>query len=439
MRRVVLFAVVALAAPVFASNKDYQMPVQLTPELVSSGLDPALMCLAAYTDSAVSGWNGPELSLGPLPLDDLDSGFHACLYQRESDGVLYYWLAFRGTDLTRIEDWMTNYRQNVLGQVPEQYRLAFLRTQQLKAIVLLSRTDGRKAEIGLTGHSLGAGLAAFSGLCWALQVTCFASAPLAAGAEKQIEQTGLVGLRRAPEFVIHYFIKGDRVPDLAALLGGHFGRLINPELRPPDNLSGVDTERQRMNLLMVAGLTFDKSKLLRRASSINTVVDIVARHSMANYITALMRHASPTGGAPTLAGCWRSRGSFFQISSNETAFILHANGTLTLQNEIVVLGGRSRSVDNGYWTFDGRTLRVTISNFATMNYVMMGSVDQRGISWRRTSVIPDEVGFMRNSNSQKDGTSAGALLLLRGLCYMMQDKDVAWMRSDRDLFSELFQ
>lgn len=443
MKRLVLLAALVIVALRISPGQDYQMPVRITPALVSAALDPALMCLAAYTDTRVAGWAGPELKLGGLPLDDPISGFHACLYQREYGGVVHYWLAFRGTE--GLNDWLTNWRQNVRRQVPDQYRLAYLHSQQLKALILVRRAEGKQAEIGLAGHSLGAGLAAFSALCWAVPAFCFASAPLAEGTEKQIIETGLVGLRRAPDYVIHVFLEGDRVPDASdiQLLGDHFGRVVTPDLEPPENLSGIDDGRQRLNTLMLAGLVFDTKKSMF-ASGVNGVVDGVARHHMANYITALMQHASPPDGAPFLAGCWISRGRFFElspnikVSSNDTAFILHGNGALDLQNEFFILGTRSFTADEGTWTFDGQILRVAIPNLATMEYQMMGMVEQRAISWRRTRVTPDEVGFMR-ANGKEGDAAAGALLLLKGVCHMMQDKDVAWTRGDQDLFSELFK
>lgn len=438
MKSIHLLAGLALATSAFASDKDYQLPVRVNPALGSAALDPALMCLAAYTDARVAGWDGPSLNIGSLSLDDPDSGFHACLYQRESNGVLKYWLAFRGTDFTSAEDWLTNFHQNILRKVPEQYRIAYLRTQQLKALVLVCRRDGGKVEVGLTGHSLGAGLGAFSALCWALPAICFASAPLAAGTEMQIEQTGLAGLRRAPEFVTHFFMEGDRVPDSAILFGGHFGRIITPDLTTPENLSGIDSERKRMSVLMLAGLAFDKNKYLNTAAGANAVLDIVARHNMSNYITGLMTNANLSDGYFSLAGCWRSLGSFFQISSSETSFLLCANGALELQNKIVFLGEKSFTADKGSWSFDGQTLRVVIPNLATMEYVLTGTVDQRGISWRRTRVIADEQGFLKNNYKEGDSATA-SLLLLKGACHMMQNKDVAWTRNDRDLFSEVFR
>jgi hypothetical protein len=438
MKSIFLLAGLALATSAFASEKDYQLPARMTPALVSAALDPALMCLATYTDARVAGWDGPSLNIGSLSLDDPISGFHACLYQRESSGKVAFWLAFRGTDFTSAEDWLTNFRQNILRKVPEQYRIAYLRTQQLKGLVLVCRRDGRNAEVWLTGHSLGAGLGAFSALCWALPAFCFASAPLAAGTEKQIEQTGLAGLRRAPEFVTHFFMEGDRVPDIAILFGGHFGRIITPELTPPENMSGIDSERKRMGVLMLAGLAFDKNKYLRTASGANTVLDIFARHDMSNYVSALMANAAPTDGTLSVTGCWRSLGSFFQISSSETSFLLCANGALELQNAFVFLGGKSFTADKGSWSFDGQTLRVVIPNIATMEYVLMGAVEQRGISWRRTRVIADEQGFLQK-NSKEGGSATGSLLLLKGACHLMQNKDVAWTRNDRDLFSEVFR
>ena len=417
---------------------DYKEPIPITPELVSKALDPALMCLAAYTDAKVAGWQGPLTDLAGLDLDDQTSGFHACLYTCKRDGRTQLCLAFRGTQIT--PDFL-DVRADILqalGEVPQQYKLARIRTQELKAYARKDCLPGDQIPLfSVTGHSLGGGLAEFGSLCWAVSAQCFATAPLGKGTQRLADETGLVGLRQAPKYITHFFIEGDCVPDSASFLGGHFGKIIDPKLAPPENLSGIDSGRKRLGVLMLAGLVLDDNKFLNRGMTVSKVIDLIGRHSVANYITALMLHAHH-GNSLFIPGFWRSRGSFFQVSTTESGFALCANGVVELQNEFTVLGEKTFVADSGYWSFNGKTLSIDIPNLATLDYQLLTNEGNRAICWKRTDVRVNERGFLSAYKDRKD--SAGiALLLLKGVCHMMKNKDVTWTRSESTLFAEVMK
>lgn len=278
------------------------VPVSLTPALVMEALDPALMCLAAYSDKRVAGWQGPDLEMAGLPLDDQKSGFHACFYTRRKDGIREMALAFRGTDISSETDWKTNFLQVILGQLPEQYLRARGFAQELKAAAGAAGRRGELTRTLLTGHSLGGGLAEFAGVFWGIRSLCFASSPMGKLARKTCAEDGLHGINRAAGFVTHIFLEGDFVPDLSNVIGTHLGRVVSPALKPPSNLSGVDTEKNRARTLLLAGLIFDAEKTARRAANANTVVDLLARHSISNYIEALIKSAGLPSSTGSLAG-----------------------------------------------------------------------------------------------------------------------------------------
>jgi hypothetical protein len=252
-------------------------------------------------------------------------------------------------------------------------------------------------------------------------------------ARKTCVETGPHGIDRATGFVTHIFLEGDFVPDLSSVIGTHLGQVVSPPLKPPANLSGVDAEKNRARSLLLAGLIFDAEKTARRAANVSTVVDLLARHSMSNYIEALIKSAGPQSSTGSLAGSWQSRGSFFQMSSRETTFFLHLNGTLVLRNEFAMLGGKTCTIDQGAWDFDGSTLRIVLNGLATLHYQLRGAAADHGLSWRRTRVIPDEAGIQQSLGDKETGPKA-VLLLFRAACALMENRDVAWTRGPEEIF-----
>ena len=139
---------------------------------------------------------------------------------------------------------------------------------------------GLDGTLSLTGHSLGGGLAAFCGLTKQLDAICFAAAPLGAGSQRAIERAHAGALAGAPGHITHLFMDGDPVPASAERIGKHFGGIVDPELEPPANLSGIISGREKIALFLLAGM--DLGKQAGYAMKAREFLDKTARHSMGN-------------------------------------------------------------------------------------------------------------------------------------------------------------
>ncbi len=435
MKRPLSFCIFCISVAFISAvvGADYREPVQLTENLASEALDPALMCLSIYCDARVTGWEGPLQQLESLPLDDPSSGFHAGLYQRSENGLRLLCLTFRGTELTSAKDWKTDFLQ-ALGEEPEQYQLARERSQTLKAYAL-HRNGIEPIRPSLAGHSLGAGLAAFGGLCWRLPSFCFASAPLGSGTQHTATRIHPDSLRTAPTYLTHLFMRGDLVPDSTLLMGGHFGRVVDPELDLPGSSKDHLPTEKLLGLLDLAGL--DMKPLMKKGTSMKFIADKMARHSCVNYVQALLAHACQLPDGLDMIGYWKSQGSFFSVSSTATCFALKANGTLTLQNEITVLGEHNLTLDQGRWHYDSGRLKVYLPNLATLEYELVAHEASKAVQWQRVRATPDREGFLREWQRNHKTDGRGALLLLESACLLMKGKRVSWFSADHDLFSDL--
>ncbi|MEI7773347.1 MAG: Mbeg1-like protein [Verrucomicrobiota bacterium] len=411
-----------------ALAKEAGTRIALTPELAGAVLDPALMCLAIYTDTRVSGWEGPLFSIGKRELGDTPSGLHAGLYrQRGEDGRTRSILAFRGTELLSVRDWKTDLEQ-ALGEPPQQYLDALTFTQDA---MLATGLDG---TLSLTGHSLGGGLAAFCALTKQLDAHCFAAAPLGSGSQRAIEKAHPGALAEAPHHVIHLFMAGDPIPASAERIGEHFGAIVDPELEPPANLSGVISGKEKIALFLLAGL--DLGKQVERAMKAREFLDKIARHSMANYVGALVAQLGAKAGVLDLAGSWESQGSFFQVTGSTASFRLQQNHSLQLRNEFSVLNkslGHEVSIsDEGRWNFDGRFLHITFPSFATMKYELISSEPTRAVQWRRVEIRANEEAIRATFRARGDGNGDATLLALKGIFHLMKGKVVTWLRQPAD-------
>jgi hypothetical protein len=437
-------AAMALITPGLAL--DYREPVAISPEFVGEVLNPALMCLAAYTDDAkVDGWDGPEATTGGQLLDDPVSGFRARLYADDLEAPTVLVLAFRGTDMTSFADWKNNFIQGLLGRESEQYRIARRASQELKMRIIMAGRAGLSLRGQLTGHSLGGGMAAYGALCWKIPAVCFGSAALGREAQSMIEASSLVGLRQAPTYVTQIFVEGDSVPDLSGLLGGHFGRILTPELAPSVNRSGEDTNGDRARMLLLAGLIpkgqnwFANGGLLSTARTVNTVLDKAARHSMSNYISALMLHASQSGGGISLPGFWQSAGGIPPLSESNTSFFLYANGAARMKTKLTFLKLKPGGIgETGRWEFDGRTLRLTLGGIVTVVYEWVSAHESKIVQWRRTEVRVNDAEFLRIAGASGEDPTL-ALLAFKGVCSLMRDQDVTWTQSTEEYFTQLLQ
>ncbi len=413
-----------------AMGADYRESVALDSKLASGALDPALMCLSIYTDAGVTGWTGPLFKIESMPLDDHASGFHAGLYERWEKGARLLCLAFRGTEINSKEDWKTDLLQ-ALGEEPEQYQLARQRAQTLKAYVI-HHANHQAIKATLAGHSLGAGLAAFSGLCWRLPANCFASVPLGEGTQSTATKIHSEALRTAPSYLTHFFIRGDLIPQTALLMGGHFGRIIEPEMELPNAPRSGASGLKVLQLLDLAGL--DIKPLTKSGATLQYVADKLARHTCANYVQALLSHASHTPDGLEMLGYWQSKGGFMGVASTNTCFVIKANGALSLENEITVLGDRTYALDQGRWEYEAGHLTVRLANSVILDYGLLAHESSKAVQWHRKSVKPDRDGFLREWQRSKNTDGHPALLLLEGVCFFMKDKTVSWFQADHDLF-----
>ena len=95
------------------------------------------------TGGLLGGWSGAEYS---------KDGFYASLSFKNG----YYFLAFRGTNMTSIDDWSANLSQGV-GMEPDQYKLALKLARHVVDVIGSDR-------LVICGHSLGGGLASYAGI-----------------------------------------------------------------------------------------------------------------------------------------------------------------------------------------------------------------------------------------------------------------------------------
>lgn len=435
LRRFLTVAIVVIATPQFLHGAAYRESIPITTYLASEALDSALMCLAIYRNCQVFGWSGPALKIRDRDLVDEISGLDAGIYERDEQGQRQTVLCFRGSESPA--DWKADFDQ-AIGDVPEQYHQAVELTQ----VGMLYAGDVGSAPRGrllLSGHSLGGGLASFAALFWQKSARCFATSPLGAGTQQQLRLVGEEKLRAAPQLVTHFFIKGDRVPESALLFGAHFGRIVDPELEPPVNLSGVKNDDDRLALLALAGLNSHKG-VQRAATAARTALDAWARHTMENYVAALAAHLPTTSAGFSPVGIWKSDGKFLQISSNATTFTLTANGRLLLRDEITVLGDTLRIADQGWWKFAGDKLTLGVGNVATLNYELVAVEPSRVVQWRRSALEPDVIGlrtsFERSGRSDAREAAATTAFMLKGAFKLLKGKVVTWQKTDENPFSE---
>jgi hypothetical protein len=134
-------------------------------------LELAYMAKDVYDDSnpqakdlAVMGWkrlNDDEvrdLGLSAQALHPSDSDFRSAIYRNTDTGL--YVVAFKGTDPTSIEDWLTDILQSINIPTPHYQR----------AIGIADKVREKNINVVFTGHSLGGGLA--STACLEISADC---------------------------------------------------------------------------------------------------------------------------------------------------------------------------------------------------------------------------------------------------------------------------
>jgi hypothetical protein len=161
-----------------------------------------------------------KLGLKPSDLTSTQSAFRARVYVKNVGADAQYVVAFRGS--TSNSDWRSNFQQG-LGISSDHYR---------KALAIGSKLAlASNANVTLTGHSLGGGLASATAIAAGRNATTFNSAGLSDATIKQartIHDAAGVGTK---DNVTAYYVRGeilsaiqdggDRV--IGGLLGGLLG------------------------------------------------------------------------------------------------------------------------------------------------------------------------------------------------------------------------
>jgi hypothetical protein len=192
----------------------------------------ALMAQDVYNDVAApppgyrvaSDTDLARIGLSPQDLSSPQSSFRARVYAREGDGKTQYVLSFRGT--TDGSDWKANAQQG-LGLPSDQYARALM-----VARALARNPD---ADVTITGHSLGGGLASAAAVASGREATTFNAAGLsdATIGQAQAIRTNAGGSGPAPRIAAFYVRGevlsavqdgGDRV--VGAIFGGVLGAAL---------------------------------------------------------------------------------------------------------------------------------------------------------------------------------------------------------------------
>ncbi|WP_333572812.1 lipase family protein [Sphingomonas sp.] len=174
---------------------------------------PAGYRVASSDDLAQIGLRGEDLA-------SPQSSFRARIYVAEGDGGPNYVVSFRGT--TDGSDWKANARQGV-GLPSDQYGRA----------LLIAKAIGRHpdAQVTITGHSLGGGLASAAAVASGRDAQTFNAAGLSDATVRQAE--AIRGSAPAPKIAAFYVRGeilsaiqdgGDRV--VGAILGGIPGAIV---------------------------------------------------------------------------------------------------------------------------------------------------------------------------------------------------------------------
>ncbi len=193
--------------------------------------DLALLAADVYRDTAAppAGYrvatNGDlaKLGLNPADLTSTQSPFRARVYVTGSGADTQYAVAFRGT--TSGGDWSTNFRQGI-GLSSDHYRRALYIGSKLALA-----TD---ANVTITGHSLGGGLASAAAIAAGRPAATFNAAGLSNAtidAARAIRTSAGV---TTTESVSAYYVRGEvlsAVQDggdraLGGLLGGIVGAAV---------------------------------------------------------------------------------------------------------------------------------------------------------------------------------------------------------------------
>lgn len=391
--------------------------VELNEPLARKCLDHALLCLASYDsdgDAEVIGWDGPNNRYGGYNLNDDFLGLHAAVYKRTNkSGEREAVMAFRGTD--EPIDWVMNL-QNYVGLVPDAYVQAATFAQAASALAKGERIE----SFSFTGHSLGGGLANYCALLFNRGATCFGSAAIGSGLQK-ILWNETSGHAFDPSRIVHVIKQDDLVPVLTDRTGKHYGTIALPKLNSPKDYAKNKSIEEKLTYFAISG--FVTRKWLRSGKEV-AMSEIMEGHGIDQYIAALANLINPPGRfSPD--GEWVSKGSFFDVSSNEARFRFCRNGSFKVINDLKFFEiVRQRTNDSGTWDYHPPDLNMTIPGLARMNYrLTKGDGDQVAV-WTRVSMKPDMPPPGQNATPSEQLTAATLELIFR----RMEGKTIDWQR-----------
>jgi Protein of unknown function (DUF2974) len=187
----------------------------------------ALLSADVYRDVAIppSGYRVAvdgdlaKLGLKPSDLTSTQSPFRARVYVKGAGADAQYVVAFRGS--TSGSDWRSNFQQG-LGLSSDHYR---------KALAIGSKLAlATNANITITGHSLGGGLASATAIASGRNAATFNSAGLSDATIKQARNIHDASNVRTTDSVSAYYVRGEILSTLQdggdRVIGGLLGGLI---------------------------------------------------------------------------------------------------------------------------------------------------------------------------------------------------------------------
>jgi hypothetical protein len=386
-------------------------------------LDPALMCLAIYTDAEVTGWDGPQFQIAGFDLSAGPGGLHAGIYHYEADqprGHARVILAYRGTEPGARDDWTTDLT-NFFGLAPDAYLEAVKWAQAARCKAQQTGVN----DMVLTGHSLGGGLACFAALQLGIPAYGFGSAALGEGLQKILKGDVPQNLARADVLVTHVFMQDDPVPPLTALRGTHPGLVPQPLLAPRQDYARLRSPVEKAALWAVAGLLTDKWL----AATARTLKEHVAEsHGIDFYIAALAALIAPPGRFDP-CGQWSSQGSFFDLTSTDTQFLLSQNGRLRLNNHITILDKfHQRLSDVGDWEYQQPLLTMRIRGLGVLVYELVAGEGGQISQWKRIKLAPDTSKIEAAATEQERKVARLTASVVAAAMKTMEGKTVMWQR-----------
>jgi hypothetical protein len=233
-------ALSAAAAPTgrevaaYAARQDPVTLAQVPPQALAAAgptqiptRELALLSADVYRDTATppAGYRVATasdlgaLGLNPADLTSTQSAFRARVYVTGAGTDAHYVVAFRGS--AKASDWSNNLQQGV-GLTPNNYRSALALGSKLALVT--------NANITITGHSLGGGLASAAAIASGRNATTFNSAGLSDSTIRQARNIHDAAGVRTTDNVTAYYVRGEILSTLQdggdRVIGGILGGLL---------------------------------------------------------------------------------------------------------------------------------------------------------------------------------------------------------------------